>query len=146
MQQYTVDNRQAQVFHSHPITVKGIFLAKKSTEEQNASVTEEQDIPSVSRSVPCSAHKSRRKVIRQHSTPAEEPLAWRWLNKDGSNRGAKRDGKHLLLAPGSSSALRILPLISGPSQTTFLRGGSDETGSQTHTKTQQRSTPTLECD
>lgn len=65
MQDCTVDNRQAQVFHSHPITVKGIFLfffpGQKFTEEHNESVREEQDIPGVSRSVPRCAHKEEKK-------------------------------------------------------------------------------------
>lgn len=102
------------MFHSHPITVKGIFFllprnSPKTTMRVSQGNTISLECPVLSH-VP---HTKGKKSDPVNSTPARA-ISQSWLNKDSSNRGANRDGQHLLLASGPSLALRIPPLISGP--------------------------------
>ncbi len=98
MQDYTGDNRQAQVFHSHPITVKGIFLARNSP-RSTMRVSQRNKISPAFRALSRVARTKEKKSDPVYSTPARA-ISRRWLNKDSSNWGANRDGKHLLFALG----------------------------------------------
>lgn len=80
MQDSTVDNRRAQVFYSHPITVKGIFLARNSP-KSTMRVSRRNKI---SLAFPVLSHVPHTKAEKSdpgHSTPARAISQGR-LNKD----------------------------------------------------------------
>lgn len=128
MQDYTGDNRRAQVFHSHPITVKGIFLARNSL-RSTMRVSQRNKISLALRVPSHVPHTTEKKSDPVYSTPARA-ISQSWLNKDSSNWGANRDGEHLLPEPGpcwpSGFCLWSAALAKPPSYKS-----SDETASQT---------------
>lgn len=140
MQDYTGDNRRAQVFHSHPITVKGIFLARNSL-RSTMRVSQRNKISLALRVPSHVPHTTEKKSDPVYSTPARA-ISQSWLNKDSSNWGANRDGKHLLPEPGpcwpSGFCLWSAALAKPPSYKS-----SDETASQTPPGEYESSTPTL---
>lgn len=98
MQGSAVDNRQTQVFHSHPITMKGLFLAK-NPQRSTITVSQRNKISLAFPGLSHVPHTKEKKSDLVYLTPARA-ISRSQLNKDSSNWGANRDGKHLLLALG----------------------------------------------
>lgn len=131
MQDYTEDNRRAQVFHSHPITVKGISPARNSP-TSTIRVSQRNKISLAFHVLSHAPHTKEKKSDPAHSTPARA-ISRSWLNKDSSNWGANRDGKHLLLALGPCWP-RGFCLWSAALATTFLQELRWNSLSNTHTR------------
>lgn len=83
MQDSTVDNRQAQVFLSHPITVKGIFPAKNS-QRSTIRVSQRNKISLPFRVLSQVPHTKEKKSDLVYLTLARA-ISWSQLNKDSSN-------------------------------------------------------------
>lgn len=97
-QNCTVDNKQTQVLHSHPITMKGIFLARNS-QRSTMRVSQRNTISLPFHLLSHVLHTKEKKSDTVYPTPARA-ISWGWLNKDSTNCDTNKDGKHLLLALG----------------------------------------------